>query len=186
MRAAVLIRMGEEVGGVSPELARKLLTKAGEASDARELTRIENAIAKLVGGVAVKLKAAAPEPSKTTVKDLGDDRRPRQEQAQALHLSEGRLEARCRVTLDDAEAIMRALPKELSVLTRRAVGMVELLHGHLRAIGLEAVRPQLFKTTPNRLRIRVHDLRGPCVTVSLANGKSEAWVSDRTGHRSST
>jgi integrase len=33
--------------------------------------------------------------------------------------------------------------------------------------------------------IRVHDLRGTFVTVSLANGKSESWISDRTGHRSS-
>jgi hypothetical protein len=31
----------------------------------------------------------------------------------------------------------------------------------------------------------VHDLRGTFVTVSLANGKSESWISDRTGHRSS-
>ena len=65
-------------------------------------------------------------------------------------------------------------------------GMVELLHGHLRSVGLEATRPELFTTTASRLRIRVHDLRGTFVTVSLANGKSEAWVADRTGHRSST
>jgi hypothetical protein len=30
--------------------------------------------------------------------------------------------------------------------------------------------------------MRVHDLRGSFVTVNLANGKSEAWMSDRTGH----
>jgi len=64
-------------------------------------------------------------------------------------------------------------------------GMVEILHGHLRTIGLEATRPELFKTTANRLRIRVHDLRGTFVTISLANGRSESWISDRTGHRSS-
>ena len=34
--------------------------------------------------------------------------------------------------------------------------------------------------------MRVHDLRGTFVTLSLANGKSEAWISDRTGHKSST
>ena len=33
--------------------------------------------------------------------------------------------------------------------------------------------------------IRVHDLRATFVTLALANGRSEAWVSDRTGHRSS-
>ena len=31
----------------------------------------------------------------------------------------------------------------------------------------------------------MHDLRGTFVTLSLANGKSESWISDRTRHRSS-
>jgi hypothetical protein len=31
----------------------------------------------------------------------------------------------------------------------------------------------------------VHDLRGTFVTLSLANGKTETWVADRTGHSSS-
>jgi len=31
----------------------------------------------------------------------------------------------------------------------------------------------------------VHELRGTFVTISLANGKSESWIADRTGHRSS-
>ena len=30
----------------------------------------------------------------------------------------------------------------------------------------------------------MHDLRATFVTVSLANGKTETWVADRTGHRS--
>jgi len=46
-------------------------------------------------------------------------------------------------------------------------------------------RPELTKVTKNRKRIRAHDLRATFVTVSLANGKSEQWVMDRTGHRSS-
>jgi hypothetical protein len=33
--------------------------------------------------------------------------------------------------------------------------------------------------------MRVHDLRGTFVTISLAIGKSEAWVASRTGHGSS-
>ena len=33
--------------------------------------------------------------------------------------------------------------------------------------------------------MRAYDLRATFVTLSLANGKSEAWVSARTGHRSS-
>jgi hypothetical protein len=37
----------------------------------------------------------------------------------------------------------------------------------------------------NRRKIRIHGLRGTFVTISLANGKTETWVADRTGHRSS-
>jgi integrase len=33
--------------------------------------------------------------------------------------------------------------------------------------------------------MRVHDLRATFVTVSLATGKTETWVADRTGHKSS-
>lgn len=36
-----------------------------------------------------------------------------------------------------------------------------------------------------RLPIRLHDLRATVVTLALAAGRSEAWVSDRTGRRSS-
>jgi integrase len=33
--------------------------------------------------------------------------------------------------------------------------------------------------------VRAHDLRAAFVTVSLANGKTETYVTDRTGHTSS-
>ena len=33
--------------------------------------------------------------------------------------------------------------------------------------------------------MRAHDLRASFVTISLALGKTEAWITDRTGHRSS-
>ena len=36
------------------------------------------------------------------------------------------------------------------------------------------------------MAIRAHDLRATFVTISLAQGKTESWVSDRTGHRSSS
>ena len=49
----------------------------------------------------------------------------------------------------------------------------------------EVTRPVLFETNPGRQPIRVHDLRATFVTLSLAQGRSEAWVMDRTGHRSS-
>jgi len=50
----------------------------------------------------------------------------------------------------------------------------------------ELKRPQLFELTESRRHIVVHDLRATFVTVSLAEGKSEAWITDRTGHTSST
>lgn len=46
-------------------------------------------------------------------------------------------------------------------------------------------RPELFKKTAKRLRTRAHDLRGMFVTYALANGMTETWVADRTGHKSS-
>src|SRR5689334_1388559 len=46
-------------------------------------------------------------------------------------------------------------------------------------------RRELFDRTSSRLPIRVHDLRGAFITYTLAAGRSEAWVADRTGHSSS-
>ncbi len=46
-------------------------------------------------------------------------------------------------------------------------------------------RPELTERSPNRRPIRLHDLRTGFVTLSLAAGRSESWVADRTGHRSS-
>ena len=43
----------------------------------------------------------------------------------------------------------------------------------------------MFESTDERRQIRVHDLRATMITVSLADGRSEAWISDRTRHRSS-
>jgi hypothetical protein len=63
--------------------------------------------------------------------------------------------------------------------------LASLLRDHLRVIKLDTERPELFATTAHRRQICVHDLRGTFVTVSLANGKSEAWVMARTGHKSS-
>ena len=55
--------------------------------------------------------------------------------------------------------------------------------GDLRTAGV--TRAELFERTASRLPVRLHDLRGTFVTVSLANGKTEQWVTDRTGHKSS-
>ena len=61
--------------------------------------------------------------------------------------------------------------------------LADLVRDALQAAGVE--RPALFKRTKNRLRFRAHDLRGTFVTLALANGKTETWVADRTGHKSS-
>ena len=65
----------------------------------------------------------------------------------------------------------------------RLARIAEALRDHLKAAGV--TRAALYTRTKSRQPIRVHDLRATFITVSLANGKSEAWVSDRTGHRSS-
>jgi len=46
-------------------------------------------------------------------------------------------------------------------------------------------RRQLYETTANRRQIRAHDLRATFITKALATGRSEAWVTHRTGHESS-
>jgi integrase len=59
---------------------------------------------------------------------------------------------------------------------------------HLLREGLKLAnvkRPELITPKPGRLLLRAHDLRGSFVTLALANGRTEAWVTDRTGHRSS-
>jgi integrase len=50
----------------------------------------------------------------------------------------------------------------------------------LRRVGV--TRPQLFESSETRQRFRAHDLRATFVTIALATGKTETWVSDRTGH----
>ena len=61
--------------------------------------------------------------------------------------------------------------------------MAEQLRTDLKTAGV--TRAELFERTAARQPLRVHDLRATFVTVSLANGKTETWVADRTGHRSS-
>jgi integrase len=57
------------------------------------------------------------------------------------------------------------------------------LRAHLTTAGVK--RLELHDDGTNRRKLRAHDLRGTFVTLALANGKTEAWVADRTGHRSS-
>jgi integrase len=61
--------------------------------------------------------------------------------------------------------------------------LADVFREHLRSA--KVTRPELFEHNEKRRQINVHGLRATFVTLSLANGKSEAWVQDRTGHRSS-
>lgn len=53
----------------------------------------------------------------------------------------------------------------------------------LRRAGVD--RPQLFQHNKHRQQLRAHDLRATFVTIALASGRTEAWVTRRTGHTSS-
>ncbi len=61
--------------------------------------------------------------------------------------------------------------------------LAEMLRDALTAAGVK--RTQLFEDTDERQQLRAHDLRATFVTLGLAAGRTESWVTDRTGHRSS-
>lgn len=56
------------------------------------------------------------------------------------------------------------------------------LREHLLVAGVD--RSELHVTRGARVALRVHDLRATFVTLSLAAGRTETWVTDRTGHKS--
>jgi len=58
--------------------------------------------------------------------------------------------------------------------------LAEQIRNDLRRVGVE--RSQLYEGSDTRQRFRAHDLRATFVTIALATGKTETWVSDRTGH----
>ena len=58
--------------------------------------------------------------------------------------------------------------------------LAEQIRNDLCRVGVN--RPQLFEDSKTRQRFRAHDLRATFVTIALAMGKTETWVSDRTGH----
>jgi integrase len=90
-------------------------------------------------------------------------------------LSPGVKEALDAFRLDDASADALVFPPE-----DRAA---ETFREDLQAA--EVARPELFEDNDTRKQIRAHDLRSTFVTLSLACEKSESWVADRTGHKSS-
>ena len=72
---------------------------------------------------------------------------------------------------------------EAGVPLRGSTARADLLRDHLRTARVD--RPQLFERSAQRQPMRIQDLRGTFVTLALAGGRSETWVADRTGHRSS-
>ena len=105
---------------------------------------------------------------------LEQDRRP-------AHLGARLRRRRC------AHDVEEAHHERLQDLPGRALGDRGDFAHHLRE-GLKragVARPELFAPHANRLPLRAHDLRGSFVTLALAIGRTEAWVTDRTGHRSS-
>lgn len=78
---------------------------------------------------------------------------------------------------DDCPAVFRG-QRTSDLRTLRG----SMLRRDLAAAGV--TRPELFEESASRIAIRVHDLRATFVTLALASGRSETWVTDRTGHKS--
>lgn len=57
------------------------------------------------------------------------------------------------------------------------------LRAALQVAGVD--RAQLFTESPHQFPVRFHDLRASFITFALANGRTEAWITERTGHTSS-
>lgn len=60
--------------------------------------------------------------------------------------------------------------------------LAERLRFALKAAGVE--RKELFESTAHTGALRAHDLRATFVTISIAEGRPDTWIRDRTGHRS--
>ncbi len=61
--------------------------------------------------------------------------------------------------------------------------LADTFRAHLQLAGVK--RLELFERSKARRPIRIHDCRATFITLALANGKTEAWVTARTGHKSS-
>ena len=79
-----------------------------------------------------------------------------------------------------AEKVPHVFPK---VLVGDRGDLAHHLREGLKLAGVN--RPELIEPKAGRLLLRAHDLRGSFVTLALAAGRTEAWVTNRTGHRSS-
>lgn len=61
--------------------------------------------------------------------------------------------------------------------------IAKVFREHLEAAGVK--HAELCERSEARRPIRVHDLRATMITLNLANGRTEAWTADRTGHTTS-
>jgi len=61
----------------------------------------------------------------------------------------------------------------------------ERFREHLALAGVAGSRPALLEDTADQQHVVLHDLRATFITVAFANGKSEGWIMDRTGHTTS-
>jgi len=61
----------------------------------------------------------------------------------------------------------------------------ERFREHLALAGVAESRPALLEDTTDQQQVVLHDLRATFITVALANGRSEGWIMDRTGHTTS-
>ena len=72
--------------------------------------------------------------------------------------------------------------KCLIMCRRVALVSAACLREALGRVGV--TRSKLFEQSEERLRFRAHDLRSTFVTLALANGRTDDWVRQRTGHMS--
>lgn len=94
----------------------------------------------------------------------------------------------------DVTAAMAAWKRRHPQSTRPFADLDELIgdrtktagsyRAHLRAAGID--RPELFESTEHTGKLRAHDARAMFVTVSLAEGRTETWIRDRTAHKSTS
>lgn len=62
--------------------------------------------------------------------------------------------------------------------------LAERFRNELKAAGVK--RAELFDTTEHTGKLRAHDMRATFVTMSLAEGRTETWIRDRTAHKSTS
>jgi hypothetical protein len=62
--------------------------------------------------------------------------------------------------------------------------LARYFRARLQAAGVD--RTELFESTEHTGALRVHDMRATFVTVSLAEGRTETWIRDRTAHKSTS